>query len=71
MDNIKALLEQLGSLQITHEASTDNEQTDTEMSVALEPMAVTSQENVQAELPKNMIPDPGWFDGDRTKFEDW
>jgi len=20
---------------------------------------------------KNMVPDPGWFDGDRTKFEDW
>ena len=18
-----------------------------------------------------MVPDPGWFDGDRTKFEDW
>jgi len=41
------------------------------MSVAPEPMAVTSQENVQAELPKNMILDPGWFDGDQMKFEDW
>ena len=41
------------------------------MSVALIPMAVTSQENVQAGLPKNMVLDPGWFDGDRTKFEDW
>jgi len=20
---------------------------------------------------KNMIPDPGWFDGDKTKFKDW
>jgi len=20
---------------------------------------------------KSMTPDPGWFDGDRTKFEDW
>jgi len=20
---------------------------------------------------KNMVPDPGWFDRDRTKFEDW
>jgi len=20
---------------------------------------------------KNMVPDPGWFDGDRTKFKDW
>jgi len=45
------LSEQLGSLQITHKASTDDEQTDTEM-------AVTSQENVQAGLPKNMVLDP-------------
>jgi len=22
-------------------------------------------------MPKNMILDPGWFDGDQTKFEDW
>jgi len=22
-------------------------------------------------MPKNMVPDPGWFDGDQTKFEDW
>ena len=31
----------------------------------------TNQENRQAGLPKNMVPDPGWFDSDRTKFEDW
>jgi len=42
MDNIEALSEQLESLQIMHKASTDNEWTDTEMSVAPEPMAVTS-----------------------------
>jgi len=45
------------------EASTSDEQTDTEMSVA-EPIAVTSQENVQAELLKNMVLDLGWFDSD-------
>jgi len=22
-------------------------------------------------MPKNMVLDPRWFDGDRTKFEDW
>jgi len=22
-------------------------------------------------LPKNIVPDPGWFDGDQTKFKDW
>ena len=27
--------------------------------------------NVQAEMLKNMVLDPGWFDGDQMKFEDW
>jgi len=53
------------------EASTSDKQTDTEMSVAPATMAETSQENGQAGLPKNMVPDPGWFDGDWTKFKDW
>jgi len=22
-------------------------------------------------VPKNIVPDPGWFNGNRTKFEDW
>jgi len=70
-DNIEALSEQLGSLQITHKASTNDKRTDTEILVALALMAVTSQENVQAGLLKNMILDPGWFDSDQTKFEDW
>ena len=34
-------------------------------------MAVEISKNVTAGMPKNMIPDPGWFDRDRTKFEDW
>jgi len=59
-------------LQITEEASDDYEQTTTEeMSVVPAPAAVANSENVQAGLPKNMVPDPGWFDGDQTKFEDW
>ena len=33
--------------------------------------AVAVSENVQAGLPKNMVLDPGWFDRDRSKFEDW
>ena len=41
------------------------------MSVALATMAGTSQENRQTGLPKNMVLDPGWFDSDQTKFEDW
>jgi len=44
-------------------------QTDTEMSVA--PAVAAASENTQAGVPKNMVPDPGWFDGDRSKFEDW
>jgi len=41
------------------------------MSVAQATTATAVSENVQAGLPKNMVPDPGWFDGDRSKFEDW
>ena len=33
--------------------------------------ATTTVENIQAGLPKSMVLDPGWFDGDRSKFEDW
>jgi len=34
------------------------------MSVAPGPVAIANSENVQAGLLKNMVPDPGWFDGD-------
>jgi len=59
-------------LQINKEASmSEYKQTDTEMSEAQQATAAAAvSENVQAELPKNMVPDPGWFDGDRSKFED-
>jgi len=64
-NEIEALSEQLGSLQITEEASDEYKQTTTEeMSVAPGPVAVANSENVQAGLLKNMVPDPGWFDGD-------
>jgi len=72
MNNIEALLERLGSLQINEKASTDKyEQIDTEMSVAPATTAAAVSKNVQAGLLKNMVPDPGWFDGDWSKFEDW
>ena len=71
-NNIEALSEQLGSLQINKEASTSKyEQTDTEMSVAHATIAAAVSKNIQAELLKNIVLDPGWFDGDRSKFEDW
>jgi len=41
------------------------------MSVAPATAAATASENVQAGLPKSMVPDPEWFDGDWSKFEDW
>ena len=54
------------------EASDEYKQTTTEeMSIAPAPAAVANSENVQAGLLKNMVPDPGWFDGDRMKFKDW
>ena len=38
------------------------------MSVAL--VLVMMNNNVQATTPKSMVPDLGWFNRDRTKFED-
>ena len=67
-NDIEALSERLGSLQINEEASTNDKQTDTEMSTA---PAATPVVNESAGMPRSMVPDPGWFDGDRTKFEDW
>ena len=65
-------MEQLGSLQINKEASTDEyKQTNTEMSVAPATMATAVSKNIQVGLLKNMVLDPGWFDGDQSKFEDW
>ena len=63
-NNIEALLERLGSLQINKEASmSEYEQTDIEMLVAQATAAAAVSENVQAGLPKNMVLDLGWFDG--------
>ena len=33
-------------------------------------LVVTVNENRQAEILKNMVPDPGWFDSDQMKFKD-
>jgi len=68
MNNIETLSEQLGFLQITEKASNDYKQIDTEMSVAL--ALVEISKNIQAGIPKNIVLDLGWFDGDQTKFED-
>ena len=41
------------------------------MSTAPAPMAIEIGGNILAGMPKNMVPDLGWFDGDWTKFKDW
>ena len=46
MNNIEALLKQLGSLQITEEASSNYKQMDTEMSVAPVPAVVAISKNI-------------------------
>ena len=56
-------------MQITEEASNDYKQIDIEISVAPAPAAFN--ENIQVVMPKNIVPDPGWFDSDQTKFKDW
>jgi len=35
------------------------------------PAAAEVSENIQVGMSKNMVLDPGWFDSDQTKFEDW
>ena len=60
--------ERLGSLQVNEEASTNYELTNTEMSTA---PAATPAVNELARMSKSIVPDPRWFDGDQTKFEDW
>ena len=71
-NDIEALSERLGSLQINKEASTEEyKQTDTEMSVTPAMTTAAVNKNVQIGWPKNMVSDPGWFDRDWSKFEDW
>ena len=33
--------------------------------------AATPVVNELAGMPRSMVPDPGWFDSNQTKFEDW
>jgi len=73
-DTIEALEEILGSLKIT-EDNMSNRSTEPaileieEMLTA--PVPAIYNKNIQITIPKSMVPDLGWFDGDRTKFEDW
>jgi len=58
-NDIEALSERLGSLQITEEASIEYKQMDTEISSAPAPAAVGISKNVQVRMLKNMVLDPG------------
>jgi len=69
MDNIEVLLERLRSLQITNKALEETcEQLDKKISTT--PALVIMNNNEQTVTPKNIVPDPGWFNRDQTKFED-
>jgi len=46
------------------EASSKYKQTTTEEILTALVLAVAMNENVQTGMPKNIVPDPGWFDGD-------
>ena len=72
-DAIKALEEILGSLRITKDnmsnKSTELATPETDrMSTAPAPAPVVYNKSIPT---KTMVLDPGWFNGDRTKFEDW
>ena len=34
-------------------------------------MSIAPAVNELARMPRSIVLDPGWFDGDQTKFEDW
>jgi len=64
----------LGSLRITEDnisnRSTELATPETEeMSTA--PAPAGYNENVLTTTLKSIVLDPGWFDGNKTKFEDW
>ena len=70
INDIEVLSERLELLQITNETSSEtNKQTDKEMS--MEETPVVTNNKVQAVMSKNIVLDPGWFDRDKMKFEDW
>ena len=72
-DTIKALEEILRSLRITEE-NVSNKNTELVISETSEEISTTSavyNKTAQAVMPKSMVSDPGWFNKNRTKFEDW
>jgi len=71
IDAIEALEEILGSLRITKD-NVSNRSTKPAIPETDRMSTVPAPAVYNKSIPtKTMVPDPGWFDGDRTKFEDW
>jgi len=68
-DAIEALKKILGSLRIT-EDNISNRSTEPAIPET-EEMSTVYNKNIQIMTSKSIVPDPEWFDGNRTKFEDW
>jgi len=72
-DTIEVLKEILGLLRIT-EDNISNKSTEPAISETREMLTASVplvyNENRQTTTLKSMVPDLGWFDGNRTKFED-
>ena len=67
--DIEVLSKRSESLKITNKASEEMYKwSDKEMSIV--PALALANKNGQAIMPKSMISDLGWFNGDWMKFED-
>ena len=75
-DSIKALLEVLGLLRIIKEYTLEGNRTTKPVTpetkeILIVLVLVVYNRTEQAVMPKSMIPDPGWFDSNQMKFENW
>ena len=61
--------ERLRSLRIIEEDISG--ETDTEYMDKMSPALALTVQNKQAGILKSIVSDLGWFNRDRTKFEDW
>ena len=56
------------SLRITKETILEEQTTEYKDKISI---ALVEQNNGQIGLSKNMVPNLGWFDRNKTKFKDW
>ena len=67
-NNIEVLLERLESLKIMNKVlGRTIKYTD---DIPITPVPI-QESNIQAGISKSMVPNTGWFNRNRTKFEDW